>query len=249
VRYFFRVEYDGTTFNGWQRQPNGPSIQELIENALGVVLRNRIEIVGAGRTDAGVHAKAQGAHFDFDGEINIRKLERSVNSLLPSAIAIYNFTSVDSAFHARFSASARQYKYYFSIRKQPLLYKRVWMIYNKLDWGKIRENIPCLVGKHDFSTFCASGAGSKNTVCTVSEVMLENMDEFLVFTIKADRFIYRMVRSVVGTLIDIGSGSLNDSMAHIIDVKDRMRAGTTAPAYGLVLDNVYYPREMLDETL
>ena len=249
MRYFFRVEYDGTDFGGWQRQPNAVSIQELLEKALTVALRAPSEITGAGRTDAGVHARAQAVHFDSEKKIDLGKLQLSLNALLPPQIAVYNMAEVDSSFHARFSAVSRQYKYYLSLRKQPLFLKRVWMIYNKVDWDLVRKNSLDLLGTHDFETFCASGAGSDNTVCTVKNVNLVETRDGLVFTIEADRFIYKMVRSVVGSLIDIGRGRFNSTMAEIIESKDRSRAGSTAPPFGLVLERVNYPLELIDDKL
>ena len=241
MRYFFRVEYDGTRFGGWQRQPNALSIQELLENAFSIALRSQINVTGAGRTDAGVHAKAQGVHFDFDGEIELRKCELSVNALLPSEIAIYRLQKVDNNFHARFSAVNRRYKYQMCFRKRPLFNKRVWMIYYEIDFEKIRDNLRFITGIHDFAVFCASGSDTESTICNVRKVSLENEGDLLVFTIEADRFIYKMVRSIVGTLMDIGRGKINSTMAEIIECKDRIRAGNTAPPFGLILEQVDYP--------
>lgn len=249
MRYFFRVEYDGSKFGGWQRQPNAISIQEVLEGALKVALRSPMEITGAGRTDAGVHARAQAVHFDYDKSINEKKLQLSLNALLPPEIAVYNLSQVNPLFHARFSASSRQYKYYFCFRKQPLYAKRVWMIYSDVDWDTVRGNCEYLLGTHDFSTFCASGAGSDNMVCTVKRADFQNSDEYLVFTIEADRFIYKMVRSIVGTLVDIGRGRFRTTIADIIASKDRSRAGLTAPPFGLVLEKVNYPKDLLNENL
>lgn len=249
MRYFLRVEYDGTNFGGWQNQPNVISVQEVLENALSVALRKQVQITGAGRTDAGVHATAQAVHFDLDESIDIRKVQLSLNALLPREVAVYNLAMVESTFHARFSATARQYKYYFCLRKKPLLLKRVWMVYNRVDWDLVRKNSTDLLGKHDFTTFRASGAGSDNSVCTVKKVSFDEIGECLVFTIEADRFIYKMVRSIVGTLIDIGRGRLSSTMAEIIASRNRSCAGSTAPPFGLVLDRVTYPKELIDEKL
>jgi tRNA pseudouridine38-40 synthase len=241
VRYFFRVEYDGTRFGGWQRQPNALSIQELLENAFSIALRSQISVTGAGRTDAGVHAKSQGAHFDFEGEIDLRRCELSINALLPSEVAIYKLQKVDNNFHARFCAVNRRYRYQMCLKKRPLLYKRVWMIYHEIDFEKIRENLHFIKGTHDFAVFCASGSDTESTICKVKNVSLENEGDLIVFTIEADRFIYKMVRSIVGTLIDIGRGKINSTIAEIISCKDRSFAGITAPPFGLVLEQVDYP--------
>jgi tRNA pseudouridine38-40 synthase len=244
MRYFFRVEYDGTDYGGWQRQPNKISVQEKLEEAFSTALRVPVEIVGAGRTDAGVHAAAQGAHVDVAQEIDIKKCELSVNALLPSSIAIYNLKQVDDAFHARFSAVRRRYRYYISITKRPLLYKRVWMVFHKVDWELVKININQLYGLHDFSSFCSSGCGTENMMCTICNAELTERDGLIIFTIEADRFIYKMVRSLTGTLIDIGRGYLKTDMATLLVSKDRTLSGQTAPASGLVLDYVSYPEEM-----
>ena len=240
MRFFFRVEYDGSRYGGWQRQPNAVSIQERLEQAFAIVLRKPVGITGAGRTDAGVHARGQGAHFDFSEELNISQCELSVNAVLPDDIAVYNLCPVNDSFHARFSATNRCYKYYLCFRKRPLHVKRVWTLYYTIDWDNVERNLGDLLGKHDFASFCASGSTTETTVCTVKKATLKSENGFYVFTIEADRFIYKMVRSVVGTLIDIGRGRLKATMGDIIDKRDRCCAGTTAPPSGLVLEYVAY---------
>ena len=245
MRYFFRVEYDGSGYGGWQRQPNARSIQEMVENALSTVLRSPVAVTGAGRTDAGVHALALGVHFDHQGIDDLGRFEQSINGLLPYDIAIFNLQCVEDSFHARFSANSRRYRYYFISRKHPLYNKRAWVVNYSIDWEKVRQNMNALEGTRDFAVFCASGSGAGHTICTVKEVSLESENDFVVFTIEANRFIYKMVRSIVGTLIDIGRGKLNLTMDEIIASRDRKLAGTTAPPYGLVLENVTYTESKL----
>lgn len=243
MRYFFRVMYDGERFVGWQNQPNGVSVQELLEEALTVALRVPCAVVGAGRTDAGVHARAQGVHFDCDAEFDITKLTAALNAILPHDIAVYDMKNVAQDFHARFSATSRLYKYYITTRKNPLMYKRAWAIYHPVDWERVKIEAQSLCGAHDFTAFCSSGTDAKNMVCKIelADISLDNLDSGeIIFTIRADRFIYKMVRSLVGTLVDIGRGNLDCSMIDIIESKDRLRAGFTAPAHGLVLENVFY---------
>jgi tRNA pseudouridine38-40 synthase len=177
----------------------------------------------------------------------LKKLELSLNALLPPEISVYNMAMVAPEFHARFSAVSRQYKYYMCCRKQPLYMKRIWMIYSQVDWELIRKNCADIMGTHDFTTFCASGAGSDNTICTVKQAAIDKVDDKIVFTIEADRFIYKMVRSIVGSLIDIGRGRFQTTMTEIIESKNRTRAGSTAPPYGLVLEKVKYPKELIDD--
>ena len=241
MKYFFRVEYDGTAYGGWQRQDNAPSIQAELERAFSTVTRRACSVTGAGRTDAGVHARAQGAHIDIAGGIDTGQCEVSVNAVLPHDIAIYRLQSVDESFHARFSAVSRRYRYYFCTRRQPLLYQRVWTVPYDIEWDMVEHETAALRGTHDFTTFCATGSDVKNAECTVLEAMLARDGELYVFSIEANRFVYTMVRSLCGTLIDIGRGRLTDTMTDLISCKDRKRVGHTAPACGLILDYVSYP--------
>ncbi|HEX3019458.1 MAG TPA: tRNA pseudouridine(38-40) synthase TruA [Chitinispirillaceae bacterium] len=241
MRYFFRVEYDGSRYGGWQRQPNAVSIQELLEKAFQTALRTPVSIVGAGRTDAGVHARGQGAHLDVAQPIDIRRCELSVNALLPREIAVYNLKTVDESFHARYSAISRRYKYLMCTRKRPLNFERVWMLYYRIDWDRIRYNLQYLKGSHDFTSFCASGSDTVNNVCDVKSVSLDDENGFITFTIEANRFIYKMVRTIVGTLIEIGRDKNKSTMEDIIAAKSRILAGETAPPFGLFLENVFYP--------
>jgi tRNA pseudouridine38-40 synthase len=197
-------------------------------------------IVGAGRTDAGVHARAQGAHVDIDGPLDVFKCELSVNAVLPCDISIYRLQPVNPDFHARYSAVRRRYRYYMADRKRPLLYKKVWMLFHKVDWNAVRGALPPLLGKHDFGAFCASGSSAKTMTCTVLRAELSDTPEGRMFEIEADRFLYKMVRTIVGTLIDIGRGKITRPLEEIIGLGDRKLAGETAPACGLVLDNVVY---------
>jgi tRNA pseudouridine38-40 synthase len=242
MRYFFRVEYDGTRYCGWQIQPGGFSVQQLIEEALAVVLRVPCPVVGAGRTDAGVHARAQGAHFDAPETVDAGRLTVSLNALLPHDIAVYGMVPVGPEFHARYSAVFRRYIYYFSDRKSPLCYKRAWMAYYPIDWERAALEAGHIIGRHDFTAFCASGADSEDKVCDVSFAAFSHRgDGVRAFTIEANRFVYKMVRSLVGTLVDIGRGRLNASMDAIIASRNRGMVGETAPACGLVLERVGYP--------
>jgi tRNA pseudouridine38-40 synthase len=240
MRYFFRVEYDGTRYGGWQSQTNAGSVQETLGSAFSTVVREKCTITGAGRTDAGVHARAQGAHVDIESPLDIRKCELSVNAVLPDDISIYHLQPAPADFHARYSPVKRRYIYSMALRKRPLLIKKVWMIFYTVDWEKVAANAEALLGKHDFTAFCAKGSSAKTMTCTVVQAELAKAADGFSFTIEADRFLYKMVRTIMGTLIDIGRGKITDSMEAIINSKDRKRAGETAPACGLVLDYVEY---------
>ncbi|MCL2690285.1 MAG: tRNA pseudouridine(38-40) synthase TruA [Chitinispirillia bacterium] len=244
MRYFCRVEYDGTRFGGWQYQPNSVSVQQILEETLSVVMRAPCTVTAAGRTDAGVHARGQGIHFDVCEEINTAAAESSLNGLLPPDIAVYGLRSVRDDFHARYSAVSRKYKYCISQKKSPLLQKRVWPVFYKIDWDRVEREIKSLMGIHDFTTFCSSNTDCKSMECNISSASLScNENDVKIFTIEANRFIYKMIRSLAGTLVDIGRGYITDSMQAIIDAKDRNRAGATAPACGLTLEWVSYPPE------
>jgi tRNA pseudouridine38-40 synthase len=240
MRYFFRVEYDGTRYGGWQSQTNAPSIQETLIKAFSVVTREQCAVTGAGRTDAGVHALAQAAHIDLASPIQISACELSVNALLPDDIAIYRLQPAPEGFHARYSPKRRRYVYRFALRKSPLLYKKVWMVFYRVDWVKVREALPSLLGSHDFSAFCAAGGGAKTMTCAVSRAELSSAEHGYAFTIEANRFLYKMVRTIVGTLIGIGRGKILQPLDEILASKDRSLAGETAPACGLSLDYVEY---------
>jgi tRNA pseudouridine38-40 synthase len=240
MRYFFRVEYDGTRYGGWQSQTNASSVQETIASAFATVVREKCSVTGAGRTDAGVHARGQGAHIDVQSPIDVRKCELSVNAVLPDDISIYHLQPAPSDFNARYSAKKRRYIYYMTLRKKPLSFKKVWMVFHVVDWDKVRSCIAALPGRHDFTAFCAKGSGAKTMTCTVQRAELSPIADGYSFIIEADRFLYKMVRTVVGTIIDIGRGKITEPMEKIIESKDRKRAGETAPACGLVLDYVEY---------
>ncbi len=240
MRYFFRVEYDGTRYGGWQRQNNAPTIQEELETAFHTVLRASCRIVGAGRTDAGVHALGQGAHVETETPFDPAAVEASVNALLPADIAVYHLQAVAEGFHARYSARSRRYRYLLCPRKRPLLFKRAWMVFYPIDWSTVESSARLLEGRHDFSAFCAAGSGARHALCTVTHASLTTENDLRVFTIEANRFVYTMVRSIAGTLIDIGRGRITESMTKLLAAKDRRRAGMTAPACGLVLDKVLY---------
>lgn len=244
MRYFFLVEYNGANYGGWQRQTNATSIQETLERAFTIALRKPIVVHGAGRTDAGVHARAMGAHIDCDTPPDARRLVLSVNALLPRDIAISDFRPVSGAFDARFSARRRWYGYYMVTRKEPLRAGQAWMLFYELDWSKMRDEMEALRGRHDFSAFCASGSNAVSKECTVEQVTLQTKGALIKFTIAADRFIYTMVRSIVGTLVDIGRGKITEPLATILASKNRRRAGETAPACGLFLERVEYTHEI-----
>ena len=240
MRYFFRVEYNGAEFAGWQRQPDASTVQGEIERAFSTCLRAPHLIVGAGRTDAGVHARSQGAHIDLAEPVDIFRIVQAVNGLLPFTISIYNMIPVADDFHARFSALSRSYCYRFVTRKTPLTRGFAWFVPGVIDWNKMIDAVACLKGEHDFSSFCTKGSDIEHARCIIFNAALVLDKEEASFTIEANRFVYNMVRTLVGTLVSIGRGTITLSLEEILARKDRSLAGSTAPANALVLENVSY---------
>lgn len=240
MRCFCRVEYDGSAYAGWQVQDGDRTVQSELESAFTTAVRKPCKVVGAGRTDAGVHARSQGMHIDLPDDCDVKKCESSVNAILPDDIAVFHFQKVGDSFHARFSAIERCYKYYIAPRKMPLWQGRAFLVTFQVDWKLVEENIPCLIGRHDFEAFCSSGSNADSKVCDIRYAGLKNKKDIRIFTIKADRYIYKMVRSLMGTLIDIGRGKITQPLETIIRSRERASVGDTAPAQGLVLDYVAY---------
>lgn len=241
MRYFIEFSYNGSTFFGYQIQPNEISVQEELEKALSTILRTEIKTTGAGRTDTGVHAKKMFAHFDFDGDIS-EKLVRQLNSFLPPSIAVKRIFEVKNDFHARFDATFRTYEYYISLEKNPFSEKFAWQHWRKsLDLEKMNEACEILFEFDDFGSFAKIGADNKTNICKIYQANWEQNGNELKFTISADRFLRNMVRAIVGTMVEIGSGKLKPTdLRKIIEAKNRNSAGTSAPAHALFLVDVGY---------
>ena len=242
MRYFIEFSYDGTDFSGMQIQPNALSIQEVLENALSKKLRFNCRITAAGRTDSGVHAKQMYAHFDTELEIETSKLIYELNSFLPKSIAVLTLQKVEDKAHARFDAISRTYNYYISLEKNPFSERFSYQLYKKkLDIDKMNEASILLKKYTDFTSFSKLHTDTKTNNCKIifAEWKIEN--SHLIFTITADRFLRNMVRSIVGTLLDIGEGKINlHQFCTIIEQKDRKFAGISAPAKGLILSEIKY---------
>lgn len=242
-RYFVNISYSGKGYVGWQIQPNGITIQEVLQNALSTILRQKIDIVGAGRTDTGVHAQQMFAHFDINNKLDDSvELARRLNNLLPKDISVQGIHEVDNDAHSRFSALSRTYKYFITTKKDPFLFEYKYRVFFKPDIDKM--NAMCEVFKeyNDFTSFSKLHSAAKTNVCHIYEAYwLQEGDDF-VFTIKANRFLRNMVRAIVGTMLRIGKGALDEEgLRQIFDSKDRHSAGDSAPAHGLFLFNVEYP--------
>jgi tRNA pseudouridine38-40 synthase len=241
MRFRLGIEYEGTEYHGWQFQTGQRTIQGEIEQALHVVLKEKITVVAAGRTDTGVHARGQIAHFDSEQVINCGKLERSLNGVLSRDIRISEIVPIDFSFHARYSARQREYGYYIIRKPSALLRRFSWFVSSPLDITRMQMAAADLLGKRNFKSFCHTDSGVENFECTVVEAGWLEKENLLLFTIKADRFLYGMVRAIVGTLVEIGRGVRDCAeLSAILKAQDRKRAGQAAPARGLILERVYY---------
>lgn len=245
-KYKLLIAYDGTHFGGWQRQPNALSIQELIEKALSTSLRKNVAIVGAGRTDQGVHALEQVAHFSTEIPFDPKKLRLSLNGLLPSDIRITDVLPVSSSFHARYSAKGKIYRYhlYLSDVVSPFRRPYVLPLSYKIDKDLLHRALPYFIGKHDFTSFsneAHKGSAGKNPVRTLHRIDVFEEGEELILEFEGEGFLYKMVRNIVGTLIDVARRKIPlEELPKIFEAKDRRKAGAAAPARGLFLVKVLY---------
>ena len=241
MRYSIEFSYCGKKFFGYQIQPNQISVQEELEKALSTVLREEIKTIGAGRTDTGVHAKKIFAHFDTE-QVLQENIEQRLNSFLPMDISIHKIQKVCDEFHARFSAISRTYNYFVSVEKNPFEQDFSWQIWKrKVDIQKMNKACEILLEYTDFTSFAKLGSDNKTNICKIYHAEWTMKDQKLVFSISADRFLRNMVRSIVGTMIDIGSRKIKpEDLRKIIDTKNRNSAGTSAPAQGLFLVDVGY---------
>ena len=242
MRYFVWFSYDGTAYHGWQIQPNGNSVQAELQRALSTLLREEISVTGAGRTDAGVHARQMVAHFDFSEAIDLEQLAYKLNRILPCDIAVDRVELVDDDMHARFSATSRTYHYYIHTKKDPFSRPYSTELHYHLDFDKMNEAGRILMTYNDFGAFCKSHSDVKTTLCRVTKAeWVQTSETSWYFEITANRFLRNMVRAVVGTLIDVGRGRLTlDDFRKVIEGKRRSEAGESMPANALFLENIRY---------
>jgi tRNA pseudouridine38-40 synthase len=244
MRYKLTLSYDGTNYSGWQVQENAQSIQPLIQTALQTVLRHPLDLSGSGRTDAGVHARGQTAHFDSDTEISLPRLRISLNALLPPDIRILDIALVAPDFHARYSASSKIYHYH--LRLDPILdpFTKLYstQVFGPFDLAKVKEAVPHFLGTHDFTSFAnVKEAVQTDTIRTLSRLDLVDEIGGLRLEFEGDGFLYKMVRNIAGTLLDIGAGKISpQQIPSIFSARDRRKSGRAAPAQGLFLVEVKY---------
>ena len=244
LRYFIKLSYNGSNFNGWQTQPNGITVQEELEKALGILLLKSIGITGCGRTDTGVHASEFYAHFDIEEEtmvVSCDQLKYKLNLFLPVSIVVHEIFKVKPDSHARFSALSRTYRYQISTEKNPFSNGLTYFYHHRLDIDAMNKAAAILLEYHDFSCFSKTRTQVKTNICTITKAIWEQEGSMLVFTITADRFLRNMVRAIVGTMLDIGREKITlDDFRKIIEGKNRSNAGFSVPPQGLFLSKVVY---------
>ena len=244
MRYFVEFSYNGSKYHGWQKQPNANSVQQELIKCLSILLQTEIDLVGAGRTDAGVHAAQMFAHFDYELSFDIQRIVYKMNSFLPNDISVSKIFEVKKDTHARFSAISRTYKYYVSVKKN-IFNPNLYLVYKNLDLDKMNDSCVYLIGEHDFTSFSKVNTDTFTNNCNITKAVWKKESDTHVFTITANRFLRNMVRSIVGTLIDVGCGKINASdVKNILDKKDRCEAGVSVPAKALFLTQINYPENI-----
>ncbi len=242
LRYFLDISFNGKNYHGWQTQPNATSVQETVTKALATITRAKINLVGAGRTDAGVHALQLFAHFDSAEKLNEKEIQQKLNAFLPDDIVINSLFLVADNLHARFDAMSRSYEYRIWLGRNPFLLDTTWQIYHRqLDINKMNEAAAVLLKYTNFRCFSKSKTDVKTYNCTITEATWVLEGSSLTFYITANRFLRNMVRAIVGTLLDVGLGkTTTKDVIAIIESEDRSKAGTSVPPQGLFLSRVVY---------
>jgi len=241
MRYFIQFSYNGTNYHGWQTQPNAVTVQETLTKAMTTVLNCPIELMGAGRTDTGVHAKIMYAHFDIETSFDTASIVHKLNSFLPKDISVSQILAVDNDAHARFDAKKRTYEYHIHTFKNPFLTELSWYCASKLDVAAMNEAAKLLLTHTDFECFSKVNTDVNTFNCKVTFAQWSQEENKLIFTISADRFLRNMVRAIVGTLINVGLHKITiDDFQAILASKNRSEAGFSVPAHGLYLTEIVY---------
>jgi tRNA pseudouridine38-40 synthase len=242
LRYFIEFAYKGTHYHGWQYQPNATSVQETLNNVFSTLLQEKIDIMGAGRTDTGVHASQMYGHFDSETIIDNTKFIHKINSFLPKDIVVYDIILVHQEAHARFDATSRTYQYHISKSKNIFNNELTWHFNQVLDIDAMNSCAKLLLEFEDFKCFSKSNTDVNTYNCMITEAFWAKENNNLVFTITADRFLRNMVRAIVGTLVNIGLHKITQTdFAKIIEDRNREKAGFSVPAHGLFLTKITYP--------
>lgn len=251
MRYFIELSYNGKHYHGWQIQTNAKSIQEIVSVALSTILREKITIMGSGRTDAGVHALQQFAHFDTNYKLDEEEIREKLNAFLPQDIVILSIYLMNDDAHARFDAISRSYQYRIWLGRNPFLLETTWQIHHQhLDVKKMNETASVLLEYSNFKCFTKSKTDVKTYNCTITEAKWQTVHNNLTFYISADRFLRNMVRAIVGTLIDVGlDKKTREDVEAIIKSENRSNAGVSVPAKGLFLAQVTYSKNIFKNKL
>lgn len=245
-RIYLKIAYDGTNYKGWQKQPNAITIEGMLNNKLSKILGEKIEIIGASRTDSGVHALCNVAVFDTNTKIPANKISMVLNRSLPRDIIIQESKKVSPYFHPRDCKSVKTYEYHIFNNKFPIPTRRLYcyFVHYKLDIDDMKKGAQQLVGTHDFKSFCLKKTKTQSTVRTIYSIEIEKNNDLITVTVKGNGFLYNMVRCIVGTLINVARGDYPpEKVKEILEKKDRQFAGPNAPAHGLVLKDTRYLEE------
>lgn len=244
-RYKIQIEYLGTQYSGWQKQPNAPTVEEEIEQVLQQVLGKPVDVIGQGRTDSGVHAEGQVAHFDMPDPIDTDKLHHAFLGVLPPDIAVWDISEVESPFHARFDASYRRYRYQIARRPRPLIRETSILVLQELDESAMQECADLIKGQHNFDSFTKPDNQNPSSECLVSHSTLTRSDSLLIYTIQADRFVRHLVRRLVGTILEVGKGKQNVAdFENLLLEPSKKKNAHGAPAKGLILEKVGYKKDL-----
>lgn len=239
--YKLLIQYDGTNYAGWQYQVNAVTIQQKITESIKIILNEEVNLIGSGRTDAGVHALGQAANFTTEQELDLIKFRYSLNSILPNDISVIDIEKVSLDFHARFSARKRSYLYLISKNKSPFFDKYSYFYHVPLNCEKLNQLSKCILGKHDFTSFCKKNSEIENKVCVIYNAHWKETKGMIIFLIEADRFLHGMVRTIVGTVLFAAKNELDEVFINkILERKDRETASESVPAKGLFLFKVKY---------
>ncbi len=241
MRYLIEIAYNGKNYHGWQKQQNAYTVQEELDLKLSLLLGENIETIGCGRTDTGVHAKQFFAHFDYGKFMDPANFTNRINQVLPGDIAVYSIREVNNDFNARFDADYRVYEYWITQKHDPFLKDFAWYQYVDMDLEKMNDAASLLLTHKNFECFSKVNTDVSHFLCEISYAMWRRENSKVIFTIRADRFLRNMVRTIVGTLIEVGKGKMNlDQFTEILESKNRCEAGQSVPAHGLYLTEVQY---------
>jgi len=245
MRYFLYLSYNGTSYHGWQIQENAITVQQVLNESLSTLLRREVSTMGSGRTDAGVHASMQVAHFDLDNAIDTTELIRRLNGILPRNIAAHRLAVVDPEASTRFDAVSRQYHYKIHTHKSPFLENLSYGFYRELNLGLMNEASQELLKWKDFECFSRVKTEVNNFYCDIYEANWFRQNDDLLFSVRANRFLRGMVRAIVGTMLEIGQERMSlESFQQVLESRDRKKAGRAVPPQGLYLNDIVYPKEI-----